>query len=98
MLAQSVLKSAGIESLVPSSEIGAIDVARVIVAPADAQSARLILSRPNALGTLTAEEAMFTGPACPECGAADPVLQSVEPTNEWLCEACGHLWRDAELS
>ena len=98
LLAQSVLRSAGIESFVPSSEIGAGDTPRVIVAPPDAQNAKLILSRPNALGTMTAEEAVFTEPVCPQCGAGDPLLESVEPTNQWRCEACGHLWQDSELA
>ena len=32
----------------------------------------------------------------PECGAEDPVLESAEPTNAWLCEACGAQWSDPE--
>ncbi len=97
ILAQTVLKSAGIESIVPTSEIGAIDGPRLIVAPADAQSAELILSRPNALGTVSAEDALFPEAVCPQCGTPDPLLESVEPTNQWRCEACDHTWEDAEL-
>jgi len=33
-------------------------------------------------------------PVCPKCGAEDPTLESVEPTNNWLCESCGHNWSD----
>jgi hypothetical protein len=94
ILAQSLLRSAGIESVVPTSEIGAVDTPRLIVAPADASAAQSILSRPNALGTLSAEDAIFTEPVCPECGAPDPLLEGVDPTNQWHCESCGHAWID----
>jgi hypothetical protein len=94
-LAQSVLKSAGIPSVVPTSEIAAIDTPRLIVGPADAQSAQLILSRPNALGS--DEDATFATAVCPQCGTPDPLLESVEPTNQWRCEVCNHTWQDAEL-
>jgi hypothetical protein len=33
-------------------------------------------------------------PTCPQCGADDPTLESVEPSNKWLCESCGHGWSD----
>jgi ribosomal protein L37AE/L43A len=33
-------------------------------------------------------------PRCPRCKAEDPTLESVEPTNNWLCESCGHTWSD----
>jgi len=34
-------------------------------------------------------------PVCPTCGAADPVLEGVDPVNAWSCEACGAQWVDA---
>ncbi len=94
LLAQSVLRSAGIESIVPTSEIVAADPPRLIVGPSDAQSAGIILSRPNALGTISPEDAIFTEPVCPQCGAADPLLEAVDPANRWHCEACGHSWTE----
>jgi hypothetical protein len=94
LMAQSVLRSAGIESVVPTSEMGAIDTPRLVVAPADAHTAELILSRPTHTGS--AEEVGFVEPVCPQCGAVDPLLESVEPTNEWRCESCNHVWRDDE--
>jgi hypothetical protein len=97
ILAQSVLKSAGIPSIVPTSEIGAIDTPRLIVGPSDAQAAELLLSRPNALGRVSPEDALFPEAVCPKCGTPDPLLESVEPTNQWLCEACNHTWEDTEL-
>ena len=33
---------------------------------------------------------------CPACGAEDPVLESTEPTNRWLCEVCGRQWSEPE--
>ena len=33
-------------------------------------------------------------PVCPKCGAADPTLESIEPSNNWLCESCGYTWSD----
>lgn len=33
-------------------------------------------------------------PVCPKCKAEDPTLESVEPTNNWLCESCGYTWSD----
>ena len=38
----------------------------------------------------------FEAPVCPRCGAADPVLEGVDPVNTWLCEACDHEWTDPE--
>lgn len=90
-VAQSILRSAGIESEIPTSEILAIDTPRLIVSPDDYNAAQLILSQAP---TATSEEAGFSGPACPNCGTPDPVLESVEPTNQWRCEACNHTWND----
>ena len=33
-------------------------------------------------------------PTCPNCHAPDPTLETVEPSNNWLCESCGHTWSD----
>ncbi len=34
----------------------------------------------------------FEAPVCPKCGAADPVLEGVDPVNMWRCEACDNGW------
>ena len=34
-------------------------------------------------------------PACPKCGAPDPLLESVEPVNTWSCEICNATWTDS---
>jgi hypothetical protein len=89
-VAQSILRSAGIESELPSSEIIAVDTPRLIVSPDDYNAAQLILSQmPTA-----SEEAGFSGPSCPKCGTPDPVLEAVEPTNLWRCEACNNAWSE----
>ena len=90
ILAQSLLQSAGIASTVPTSEIAAVDTPRLIVAPEDATTAQLLLSHPN-VGT---DEGAFPTANCPQCGTPDPLLESVEPTNQWRCESCNHLWQD----
>jgi ribosomal protein L37AE/L43A len=36
----------------------------------------------------------FEPPVCPKCGAEDPLLESVDPLNTWLCEICGEQWTD----
>jgi hypothetical protein len=36
----------------------------------------------------------FEPPACPKCGAGDPVLEAVDPANSWECEACGNEWTE----
>jgi hypothetical protein len=91
-VAQSILRSAGIESEIPTSEIIAVDTPRLIVGPDDYNAAQLILSQAP---TAASEEAGFSGPSCPKCGTSDPVLESVEPTNRWRCEACNHAWNDS---
>jgi hypothetical protein len=90
-VAQSILRSAGIESEIPNSEIIAVDTPRLIVGPDDYNAAQLILSQAP---TAASDEVGFSGPPCPNCGVPDPVLESVEPTNQWRCEACNHIWSD----
>jgi hypothetical protein len=96
-LAQSVLRSAGIESMVPNSELN-IETPRLIVAPDDANTAQRILKSAKLTGSDAEEVEAFVEPTCPNCGAADPLLESVDPTNEWRCEACDHTWSDPELA
>jgi transposase-like protein len=36
----------------------------------------------------------FELPRCPGCGAEDPLLESADPVNAWLCESCGRQWTD----
>ena len=41
-----------------------------------------------------AEQEAFEPPVCPACGAPDPVLEGVDPSNCWRCEVCGKQWSD----
>ena len=71
---------------------------RLVVGPEDVDRAEQILSRPIAeeFRGENAGEDTYVEPVCPACAAAEPVLEAVDPANEWRCEACGHVWVDAE--
>lgn len=70
---------------------------RLVVRPEDVERAGMILSQPIAaeFRDKSAEVDTYVEPVCPACGAAEPLLESVDPVNEWSCEACGHTWVDA---
>jgi hypothetical protein len=95
-----VLKRAGIESWVerPGSRYSlGISYPRVLVAADQLDEAREIAARPiqqEIVDELRQEPPEFEPPKCPKCGAEDPVLESVEPANAWLCEACGKQWTE----
>jgi len=38
----------------------------------------------------------FAAPVCPKCRAHDPILESADPVNLWLCETCGAEWTDSD--
>ena len=79
--------SSGSDSLVP----------RVIVSADQLDEARQIASRPipqAILDDLHVVVPEYEAPQCPVCHAEDPVLESAEPSNNWLCEACGQQWSD----
>ncbi len=39
----------------------------------------------------------FVLPTCPACGSTeDVVLESADPVNSWVCDACGAEWNDPE--
>jgi hypothetical protein len=105
---QEALRRAGIESwinfdgsttpFVPSTQhriaVGGI---RVLVAADELDCARAIAERPiprEIIEELQTEVPEYELPACPKCGAADPVLEAVEPENLWSCEQCGAQWTE----
>jgi hypothetical protein len=98
---RAVLGQAGIESWVEQrGSRYALDMSnpRVLVAADQLDLAREIVSRPipQEIVDHFAEEApAFEAPKCPECGADDPVLESADPVNAWLCEACGRQWTES---
>jgi rubredoxin len=77
-----------------------MDPIRLVVAPEDALTAGLIFAQPlqQDSDNLVDEDPVFIEPVCPQCGAVDPLLESVEPTNQWRCEACEHVWNDADIA
>jgi hypothetical protein len=91
-----VLRRAGIESWIERPGSGII-YPRVLVAADQLDEARAIAARPvppEIVDQSRMEPPEFEPPKCPKCGAEDPVLESVEPANAWLCEACGNEWTD----
>jgi len=93
-----VLRQAGIESWIqtPYSAFGLL-YPRVFVAADQLDQAREIADRPIPqviAREADVEPAEYEPPCCPKCGVEDPVLESSDPTNQWLCEACGAQWAD----
>ena len=98
-LLRAALARAGFESWIEGSRFGGAPLRypRLMVAADELDEARQVAEQPipqdilDELAQETPEDALPTGPAC---HAADPVLEDVEPTNQWLCESCGHRWSD----
>lgn len=97
------LKRAGIECWVDRSSAYTIQAEfeeappRVLVAADQVEEARTVLQQPipaDILEESRLEAPEYEIPACPRCGAADPLLESVDPVNAWACEACGAEWSD----
>ena len=97
--ASRVLAAEGIESIViPAGDaVGDMRPPRLVVGPPDVEQADLILARPIAAKFYdeSADKDTYVEPVCPVCSAPEPLLEAVEPANQWLCEACGHIWIDA---
>ncbi len=70
---------------------------RVLVAADQLEQARDIAARPIPQEIIDESEAdvpEFKPPVCPKCGAAEPVLEGVDPVNTWHCESCDYVWTD----
>ena len=94
------LRQAGIQSWIegPGSR-NSWDILnpRILVAADQLEQAPEILSRPipqSIVEESKIEVPEFEFPVCPKCGAEDPVLESADPANSWLCEECGNQWTD----
>jgi len=102
------LRRAGIDTWIQgaaSSRARALDVTypRVLVAADQLEQAQAIAAQPIPQDILDefrvdeeSESESFELPKCPKCGAPDPVLESADPVNSWICEACVAEWSDAE--
>jgi ribosomal protein L37AE/L43A len=95
---REMLKRAGIESWVEKPGTRwSISSPRVVVAADQLEEAIEIASRPipqEIIDESKIEMPEYESPKCPGCGADDPVLERAEPTNSWLCEACGRQWTE----
>ena len=75
---------------------------QLLVSPDDLDRAKEVLNGPITEDIRKQVEMnMATGDfpsiLCPACSTPDPLLESVDPTNQWLCEACNHQWSDPDL-
>jgi hypothetical protein len=71
---------------------------RVHVAADQLDQARAIAAKPipqEIIDDSKIEEPDYVVPRCPKCGAEDPVLESVEPSNTWHCEQCDARWTES---
>jgi len=93
-----VLAKAGIECWVEGVRGGSgLPYPRVLVAADELDAARALADQPipqEVFDELSQEVPEFDPGTCPACHTPDPVLEDVEPTNQWLCENCGHRWSD----
>lgn len=94
------LRRAGIDSWIqgPSSR-GGLDGSRVLVAADQLEQAKRVAAQPIPQDIIDASKLPddakeYEVSVCPRCKAADPTLESVEPSNNWLCESCGYAWSD----
>lgn len=97
------LRRAGIESWVDGPGMDSphadLDVTnpRVLVAADELDRALMVASQPIPQDIIDESRETvpeFQVPHCPACGAADPLLEDVNPLNAWRCEACGRQWTD----
>jgi ribosomal protein L37AE/L43A len=93
-----VLRRAKIESWIEGGQnpwdAGSL---RVVVAADELDQARELMANPipqEVVEETSVEAPEYVAPACPACGAEDPVLEGVEPVNQWLCETCGRQWNE----
>jgi hypothetical protein len=97
---REALRRAGIDSWVedPGTPLGhSLNYPRVLVAADQLEQARQIAEQPipqEIIDEFNAPEEEYQPPVCPKCGAEDPVLESADPVNSWLCESCGAQWSD----
>jgi hypothetical protein len=98
-LAGYVLELAGIQAVVVNNTFD-LTLPTLRVAPRDAVKATALLAQPISASVRADYEATrnlpdFEVPGCPHCRCEEVLLEEVEPTNQWLCEECGHRWADA---
>jgi len=98
LLLREALSRAGIESWVDNraTRVG-LSGPKILVAADQLEEAREVAARPiprEIIEESREEVPDYIPPTCPKCRAEDPVLESADPANSWLCEACGAHWSD----
>jgi hypothetical protein len=95
------LRRAGIESFAENLHAPLADrdfyTRRIFVRADQLERARDVAARPipqDIIDQSRVKVEDFEPPACPKCGAEDPLLESVKPSNNWRCENCGARWSD----
>ena len=94
------LQQAGIESWLDGQGYRvAADLSnpRILVAADQLDQAQEILSKPIPQSIIDQSKMQipeYEPPLCPACGAEDPILESADPVNSWLCESCGKQWTE----
>jgi hypothetical protein len=94
-----MLRRAGIDSWIEAPEVRGTGAPRILVGADQVDHAQVVAAQPIPQDILDHEKeieeaAAYELPTCPKCKAADPILESVEPSNNWLCESCGHAWSE----
>jgi hypothetical protein len=98
---QELLRRAGIESWIeqPGSRYAMETSGLQLMVTADQLEKAVEIARqpiPQEIVDLSqADVPEFVAPQCPVCGAADPVLEGVNPGNNWRCVACGRRWTES---
>jgi hypothetical protein len=96
--AGEMLAEAGINFDLILPNAGDLDMGapRLAVLPADAARAGQILSKPipEEFRILVRTRDQYVLPKCPKCRSEDPLLESIDPANQWSCEVCGHTWTE----
>jgi ribosomal protein L37AE/L43A len=99
----AALRQAGIESWIEGrgyySPYSQLDLRnpRILVAADRLEEALAVAARPipqEIIEQTRTAEPDFEPPVCPKCGAADPVLEGVDPFNAWRCDTCGNQWTE----
>jgi hypothetical protein len=94
----AALQQAGLDSWIQQPMEFGRRFARVLVAADQLEQARSVAARPitqQAADEPNEDVPEFEPPKCPKCGAEEPVLEGVDPTNTWRCEQCGEEWSDS---
>jgi hypothetical protein len=97
-LLTETLKEAGVDSWIEApTYLTVITDSRVMVAADLLERAVEIAARPipqSVIDESKQDVPEFEAPKCPKCGEEDPTLESVDPSNTWLCESCGNTWTE----